>query len=119
MTSAISRKSNWPHAKPINWRHSTHSAAGSPRNYVGLGIVVTAAPAEALLEATKALQPGADVRFAKILAAEEGRSRYRAEVALPEHLDGRHAIDIWRRIKQALHARFATDQADAVEIIDT
>ena len=119
MTSAISRKSNWPRATPINRRDSTYSAAGSPRNYVGLGIVVTAAPSEALLEAIKALQPGADVRFAKILAAEQGRSRYRVEVALPEHLDGRYAIEIWRRIKQALHAAFAPDQADAVEIIDT
>lgn len=115
MTSAISRKSNWPLAKATNGRVSLHSAGAAPRNYVGLGIVATTAPADALLEATKSLQ----VRFAKILSSESGRARYRAEVALPEDADAQYVIEIWERVKRALRASFPADAAHAIEIIDT
>jgi hypothetical protein len=91
-------------------------------NYVALGIVTTAAPRAALLDALDDLRGQVDVRLPGITEASEGRSgrsRYRVEVALPEGTDPRYAIEIWRRVKRALLAGFPAGRAESIQIIET
>jgi hypothetical protein len=120
MVSATSRKSNWSQANPLNKRGFNTSAGGAARNFVGLGIVETDAPVDALRAATKSL----NVRFVRIVGAdtnETGRARYRAEVELPADVDAPYAIKLWETIKEVLRTNFLADRGKSqmIEIIDT
>ena len=89
------------------------------RNFLALGVIISATPRAALLEALQQLRPQLDIQLQEIAPLiATGETGYRVEIDVSGNVDVAHSIDPWLQIKSALMAQFPADKPGAVKAID-